>query len=629
MDAATKQRRGLRIPIRIKILVILLVVITAVVSVITFTMANLFHTDKKAYIHDLTSLMALHTAEETDSLLRSYNERLQVFGRVMYDPLLKQQEKAKLLQGLFEDFPEFIAVSLYQHGTELATVYDSKSLGRAQISKQALLQPRAELPALLDAIAAGALFVANTSSVAALPNFTMVTPINSGKDRGGDIVVVAVIRLDNILGIADRSSIFDIYLLDNANHVTSHSDSELILKRAGADWLPAATQQQLEPLMSRRTRGTTLEFLIGDTEMVGGYASVDLTGMILGVQIPKSAAYLTARELLNNLTGVSLLLLLVSALLSLFWSRQITRPVEKLTAAARDVGQGNFHIKLDMHSGDEMGELAQSFNHMAGELDAREQALEQAQAALVQSEKMSAFGQLSAGIAHEVKNPLAGILGYAQLSMRKADKESPIYRHLSLIEKETKRCKNIIDNLMKFARQEKLAMEPTDLNQVVEEAMAIVDHQLTLNRVKLEKVLTPDLPLIEGNGNQIQQVLMNFMINAQQALNGEPGTVTVSTCAVGEQHVEVRVTDTGPGIPKDIQAKIFEPFFTTKAVGKGTGLGLSVTFGIIRDQIRLESEPGQGASFIVSFPIPATPGISTVPEPVPEPVPENTLKPST
>ncbi|HEY5600071.1 MAG TPA: ATP-binding protein, partial [Candidatus Manganitrophaceae bacterium] len=220
-------------------------------------------------------------------------------------------------------------------------------------------------------------------------------------------------------------------------------------------------------------------------------------------------------------------------------------------------------------------------------------------------EKMAAFGQLGAGIAHEVKNPLAGILGYAQLALRKVDKESPLFKQLEIIEKETKRCKGIIENLMKFARQEKTEFAPTDINQVVEDAVAIVDHQLTINRVKIEKILYPDLPKIKGNGNQLQQVLMNLMINAQQAMP-EGGQVKVSTARVNGQ-AELRVADNGPGIPEEIRQKIFEPFFTTKPVGKGTGLGLSVSYGIVKDhggQIGVESEVGKGTTFILTLPLP-------------------------
>lgn len=187
---------------------------------------------------------------------------------------------------------------------------------------------------------------------------------------------------------------------------------------------------------------------------------------------------------------------------------------------------------------------------------------------------MAAFGQLGAGIAHEVKNPLAGILGCAQLAAEEASAGTQAQQDFQLIEKEARRCKSIIDNLLKFARQEKAEMQSTDINHAVEDAVAIVNHQMALNEVRLEKELESDLPPVLGNSNQLQQVFMNILINAQQAMEGTPGKVRIVSARKGAS-VELRFTDTGPGIPENIRAKIFEPFFTTKPVGKGTGLGLS------------------------------------------------------
>lgn len=263
---------------------------------------------------------------------------------------------------------------------------------------------------------------------------------------------------------------------------------------------------------------------------------------------------------------------------------------------------------MESSSRDEISDLSLSFNQMATELDSREKALKGAQAALVQSEKMAAFGQLGAGIAHEIKNPLAGILGLTQLSLRRAAKDDPVYKNLSIIEKETNRCTSIIQNLLKFARQEKVAFEPVNINQVAKDASAIVEHQLEMHKVKLQKNFAPSLPMISGNANQIQQVLLNLMINAQQAMGGSPGEVTVTTLSLDSSHVQVQISDNGPGIPEDIQAKIFEPFFTTKEVGKGTGLGLSVSYGIIKEhkgEIKVESSPETGTTFTIEFPLAA------------------------
>jgi len=157
-----------------------------------------------------------------------------------------------------------------------------------------------------------------------------------------------------------------------------------------------------------------------------------------------------------------------------------------------------------------------------------------------------------------------------------------------------------------------VAFESVNINQVAQDAMAIVEHQLEINKVKLNRNLAPDIPAISGNANQIQQVLINLMINAQQAMEGNPGKIEVATHNSNSNHVEVLIKDDGPGIPKDLQTKIFEPFFTTKEVGKGTGLGLSVSYGIIKEHkgdIQVESSPETGTTFKISFP---TTGLKTV-----------------
>src|SRR5207245_1787194 len=161
-------------------------------------------------------------------------------------------------------------------------------------------------------------------------------------------------------------------------------------------------------------------------------------------------------------------LLVGAALAGLFWSRRFTRPVERLSRATRQIARGKFDVQIKVTSRDEIGTLAASFNRMASELRDREASLREAQAQVLQSEKLAAVGQLGAGIAHEVKNPLAGILGCAQLSLRKAERGTPLEKNLLLIEKETKRCKTIIENLLKFARQEKTALEPTTVTGLIQ-----------------------------------------------------------------------------------------------------------------------------------------------------------------
>jgi signal transduction histidine kinase len=584
--------------IRLKLLLTMLFVVTAVVSIITFTIVTLFQKDKTTYIFDLTSVVALHMAEEANSTLQNYNEQLKVFSNALLADEIPESKREEFIKKLFENFEDFVSVTVYDlQGEERVTVYDTTALSEAGVDKEQFTQYRKEHPIPVSEFKPGGVILRNSTLSPKLPSFTLALSYQE-TPSSDPFIVAGEIHLRKLLGLGGKSKVFDTFLVDAQGTLLSHPKVEDVFQRRNVSHLPVVSA-----FLQGKVLAGTLEYPVEGKTYLGAYARIDFGDLGAIVQIPKEVAYLTAKELVNTLLAVALVVLCLSALVSLIWSRGMTRPIQKLSRATQVVATGDFNVQVEAKSQDEIGLLAGSFNQMATELKKREEALKSAQAALVQSEKMSAFGQLSAGIAHEVKNPLAGILGYAQLALRKVDKENPLARQLEIIEKETKRCKAIIENLMKFARQEKAEFTPTDINQVVEDAVAIVDHQLTINKVKIEKRLTADLPKINGNGNQLQQVLMNLMINAQQAM-AEGGQVILTTHRAEDQ-VKIRVSDTGPGIPKEIQQKIFEPFFTTKPVGKGTGLGLSVSYGIIRDhagQIRLESEVGKGTTFILTFP---------------------------
>ena len=340
-------------------------------------------------------------------------------------------------------------------------------------------------------------------------------------------------------------------------------------------------------------------------EYFAGAANIDVGGLHVVTRISVSAAYLTARQLLSDLLIVGLIIVFIAAISGVVVSRKFTAPLESLSAAVRKVAKGDFDVNVAIESRDEIGQLSTSFNEMADELMERERSLKSAQLALVQSEKMAAVGTLSAGLAHEVKNPLSAVLGYAQLSKRKLSQPDVVRKHLDTIENETRRCNEIISNLMQFSRQEKGEFTDVTVNEVVEKSVGIVDHQLGLNNVHVNMDLAADIPEIIGNPNQLQQVLMNLAINAQQAMEPDGGNVDIVTYC-DDDNVYISVSDTGPGISEEVAEKIFEPFFTTKAAGEGTGLGLSVTYGIIRDHkgdIRVERADSGGARFVIKLPV--------------------------
>lgn len=221
-----------------------------------------------------------------------------------------------------------------------------------------------------------------------------------------------------------------------------------------------------------------------------------------------------------------------------------------------------------------------------------------------QTEKLAALGRMAAGIAHEINNPLAGILLYSSHLSKKVDANSPLHEGLRIISHETARCRDIIQGLLEFSRNDQPQKKPADLNTVLEQALNIVENELRLQHIQLVRKLTEGIPEVLIDTNQIEQVFVNLLINAAEAI-GDRGTIEViSRRDPLGQHLVVEIQDTGSGIPQDIIGKIFEPFFSTKP--KGTGLGLSVSYGIVQNHkgtLRVSSRPGRGTRFILTLPI--------------------------
>lgn len=222
-----------------------------------------------------------------------------------------------------------------------------------------------------------------------------------------------------------------------------------------------------------------------------------------------------------------------------------------------------------------------------------------------QVEKRSSLGRMAAGIAHEINNPLTGILLYSSNLSKKVEKGSRLEEGLNIIIKETQRCKSIIQGLLEFSREQEPEMVQANINHIMESALGIVENEFHLRQVRIRKELADDMPKTFLDENQIEQVFINLLLNALQAVD-DRGLVMVKSAVNSETgRVQMEVADNGCGITVENLKKIFEPFFSTK--GDGTGLGLAVSCGIVENHkgdIRVFSEPGQGASFVVEFPLP-------------------------
>ena len=335
----------------------------------------------------------------------------------------------------------------------------------------------------------------------------------------------------------------------------------------------------------------------------------------------------------------SIVALLVAASVGMLLHRLIYVPLNDLEAGAKKFAQGDLDHNIPVRNDDDFGHVADAFNHMTVALkdsmsetrelvqtlevkvEEKTHALQVAQAEIIQGEKLAAIGLLASGIAHELNNPLTGVLTFTSLLRKKMPDGSPDAEDLDLVIRETKRCAGIIRRLLDFAREKVPVKGFFNLNRLIEDTVHFVDRPASLQQVDIITQLDPDLPEIWGDADLIKQVLLNVIVNAEQAIEG-PGQVSVisrryqgtSTPVPGVDAslplVEITIRDTGCGIPEANLKRIFDPFFTSKEVGKGTGLGLSVSYGIIKSHgggIHVDSLVGSGTTFQIYLPIEAPP----------------------
>ncbi len=238
-------------------------------------------------------------------------------------------------------------------------------------------------------------------------------------------------------------------------------------------------------------------------------------------------------------------------------------------------------------------------------VEKRTEALARSEKQMAQADRLASIGQLSAGIAHEINNPLGIILGYTQLLMRGEEKENQRYDDLKTIEKHVRNCKAIVEDLLNFARSSKTKKEMIHIPETVDEILDFIRQHSKLGDVAIDHDYDAEMPSILADEKKIKQVLINLVMNARHAV-GTDGTISVMTrYDVGEDQIAITVADTGYGIEEKNLSRIFDPFFTTKSTGEGTGLGLSVSYGIIKNHggdIDVESAPGQGSRFTIRLP---------------------------
>ncbi len=327
---------------------------------------------------------------------------------------------------------------------------------------------------------------------------------------------------------------------------------------------------------------------------------------ILYVGVRRATFVELQRMLERRIVLVALLAIVPVALLALPLARLITRPLEEMAQASQAVARGETRVRVPDHGIGEVAVLGQAFNAMIADLDAMMADLEETHAQLVQKERMASMGQLAAGVAHQLNNPLGTILLFSDIVLKELPADSPAREDLRMIAREAHRAKEIVTALLNFARQQKVWAQPTSVAEMLHRLAERTRLQPDAQRVQVVEDIAPDLPEIEADPAQLENVFANLIDNALDAMP-EGGVLTLRAGVnAGGQSVIVEVEDTGCGIPEENLNQLFSPFFTTKPLGQGTGLGLAIAYGIVKvhhGAITVRSQVGRGSVFSVTLPI--------------------------
>ncbi len=337
-------------------------------------------------------------------------------------------------------------------------------------------------------------------------------------------------------------------------------------------------------------------------ERVAGKVALSKEPVIINGSIEKDSRFKGTEPMRAIKSAIVYPLVLNGQVLGILNANRIERDdpfgavdLRSATIFGSQIAQALFNSKLFKELEDKASRLEEAYAR-----------LEEAQKQLVQTEKLAAIGQLAAGVAHELNNPLTGILGFAQLLLQEEGLTSQQREDLESIYKQSQRCRTIIQNLLQFSHRKDPRMEPIDLSPLIDDTLRLVQYDFKTSGVDIQVKIPKNLPKILADPNQLQQVFLNLLTNARQATDQKKGARIHVLVEAKEGALVVVFRDNGIGISPENVGKIFDPFFTTKPVGKGTGLGLSITYGIIQQHkgtIRAESELGQGTSFIITLPV--------------------------
>lgn len=591
----------MRLSLRYQILLLLLATVVLSTGAVVAIGAAVITRDKLGFVYEDNAQLADGLAEQVRASVQSAAERLLYLGGALAAADSRHPDEAqRAADAFFEADRDALAVDVFdregdQFVRKLHRVAPERLAGLNMTEDDAREAERSS-PLDLPAIAAEKVALENVSLAPDLALLRLAT-----SNAAGTRVMVEVLRPDRLLRVFERPRLAHLSLLDaQGSTVVDTEAAAVIAHRRRAD-VPVV-RSALESTFDRGVHA----FATDEGEVIGAFAKVGVGRLLVVAEAPREAALQPVRELARKAALIGGLVLALAVVATLFLSRRISAPLRMLGDTMGQVSSGNLGVEVPLEGRrDEVGELARAFNRMSRELRAREQALSEAHAELVQSEKLSALGELSAGLVHEVKNPMVGISGFAELGTT-VESLDDAKAWFAQIHEDAKRANEILVRLLDYARVEPSRPVAVDMNAVLQSALTLVTHPLQIASVKVETAYADGLPSVVGDPNQLRQVAVNLLVNAAQALEHASDKRIRLITRQRDSQVEVVVEDTGIGMSEEVKRNLFRPFFTTKPRGRGTGLGLSVSRKIAiahKGDLRVESAPGRGSAFILVLPI--------------------------
>jgi signal transduction histidine kinase len=577
------------------VLLVALLLLLAMASYLTLA-TRVITTDKEATVYDVNALVAGTVAEQVSTTIDALSDKLRYFGQEYETTPGDVERRAR---SLFSADDEVLSLEVYKRGEgawERSFLFvDAPRLSALNLSPEDLQAARRETPVPLDGVVRAQVVLQNASLA---PDLALLRL--SVASRDGKAIVTADLRPERLLRTVGGSSVYRVFIVDAEGRVLAHPEPARVIAHADLSAMPVVKQAFSAPV----ARGAD-EYDWEGSRRLASYARLAQGFAAVVVEVPRDQVFSATRELSSRSLLFAGGVVALALVLALWLSRRMVAPLKDLQRTMAVISRGEFGVEVPIDGPAEIRSVGLALNEMSRELVRRADQLSRTQAELVQSEKLSAIGELSASVAHEVKNPMVGIVGFSQLGADSLDVKE-MHDYFRLIEGDALRANKILQNLLEFARPPDVELEPLDVNDVVAGTLVLCRHQLRMEGVEVDTTLLEPLPLISGSLNQLRQVLLNLLMNAGHALReAKVKQVHVTTTLEGDR-VRLTVTDTGPGMSTEVMAKLFKPFFTTKRRGEGTGLGLSVSRSIIEAHhgtINVESASGQGATFVLEFPV--------------------------